>query len=137
MTLTSEMVLLAVNGTLMRGLELNPNLLAAGATYVREAKTEACYRLWSINDIHPAMLKVAAGGAAVAVEIWTIPPAGLAAILLSEPPGLSIGKVQLEDGLEVLGILGEPLLCNGQADITNFGGWRNYLNYLDRKTTAA
>ena len=30
---------LAVNGTLMRGLELNGNLLAAGATFVRETAT--------------------------------------------------------------------------------------------------
>ena len=35
-TKTMETTLLAVNGTLMRGLELNPNLLAVGATFVRE-----------------------------------------------------------------------------------------------------
>ena len=42
--MNSSNVLLAVNGTLMRGLELNPNLLAAGATFVRETKTEPAYR---------------------------------------------------------------------------------------------
>ena len=36
-----ETTLLAVNGTLMRGLELNPNLLAVGATFVREDETDA------------------------------------------------------------------------------------------------
>ena len=41
-----ETTLLAVNGTLMRGLELNPNMLAVGATFVREDETDACYRLW-------------------------------------------------------------------------------------------
>ena len=46
-----EKTLLAVNGTLMRGLELNPNLLAVGATFVREDQTDACYRLWSIDDL--------------------------------------------------------------------------------------
>ena len=40
-------VLLAVNGTLMRGLKLNPNMTAAKATFVREASTEPAYRLWS------------------------------------------------------------------------------------------
>ena len=49
--------LLAVNGTLMRGLALNPNLLKVGATFVREDATDACYRLWSIDDRHPAMLR--------------------------------------------------------------------------------
>ena len=47
-------VQLAVNGTLMRGLELEKNLQNAGARFVREAITRNCYRLWSIRDIHPA-----------------------------------------------------------------------------------
>ena len=46
-------VLLAVNGTLMRGLELNGNLLKAGARFVREARTSARYRLFSIV-VHPS-----------------------------------------------------------------------------------
>ena len=119
-------VLLAVNGTLMRGLELNPNLLEVGATFVRETSTEPAYRLWSINDRHPAMVRVRTGGVAVAVEVWAVPPEGLASILLKEPPGLSIGKVKLADGSEVLGVLGEPILCEGQKEITQFGGWRAY-----------
>lgn len=119
--------LLAVNGTLMRGLELNGNLLAAGATFVRETRTAPVYRLWSINDRHPAMVRVASGGAAIALEVWSVPAAGLAEILMAEPPGLSIGKVRLEDGSEVLGVLGEPILCEGQREITAHGGWRGYL----------
>ena len=118
---------LAVNGTLMRGLELNGNLLAVGASFVREARTAPSYRLWSIDDRHPAMVRVAAGGVSVAVEVWSVPAAGLASILMQEPPGLSIGKVRLEDGEEVLGVLGEPALCEGQCEITSFGGWRAYL----------
>lgn len=118
---------LAVNGTLMRGLELNPNMINAGATFVREATTVPAYRLWSINDRHPAMVRVSKGGVAVALEVWAVPPAGLATILLQEPPGLCIGKVKLADGEEVLGVLGEPALCEGQKEITSFGGWRAYL----------
>lgn len=123
---SSQTVLLAVNGTLMRGLELNPNMLAVGATFVREAQTEPAYRLWSINDRHPAMVRVRDGGVSVAAEVWAVPPEGLATILLKEPPGLSIGKVKLADGSEVLGVLGEPILCERQKEITQFGGWRAY-----------
>src|SRR5512132_3354547 len=101
--------LLAVNGTLMRGLELNTNLLAAGASFVRETRTAPVYRLWSIDDRHPAMVRVASGGVAVAVEVWSVPGAGLA------------------DGSEVLGVLGEPILCEGQREITAHGGWRAYV----------
>lgn len=127
---SSQDILLAVNGTLMRGLELNPNLIAAGATFLRETMTEPAYRLWSINDRHPAMVRMREAGAPVAVEVWSVPAAGLAQILLNEPPGLSIGKVKLADGQEVLGVLGELILCEGQKEITSFGGWRNYASSL-------
>jgi hypothetical protein len=70
---------------------------------------------------------VTSGGVEVGVEVWAIPPAGLASILLKEPPGLSIGKVKLADGSVVLGVLGEPILCEGQREITSFGGWRQYV----------
>jgi len=123
-------VLLAVNGTLMRGLELNSNLLVIGAAFVREAATEPAYRLWSIQDRHPAMVRVSTSGSAVAVEIWTVSPAGLVDILLQEPPGLTIGTVRLADGSKVLGVLGEPILCEGQKEITSFGGWRAYVASL-------
>ena len=126
--MNQDHVLLAVNGTLMRGLKLNPNMVAARATFVREAKTEAASRLWTINDEHPAMVRVTDGtGVKVALEIWSVPAAGLAGILLSEPPGLSIGKVRLEDGTIVLGVLGETALVEGQREITKYGGWRTYI----------
>ena len=50
-----------------------------------------------------------------------------ATILENEPPGLAIGKVALKDGTLVLGVLGEAFLCDGQREITAFGGWRAYI----------
>ena len=119
---------LAVNGTLMRGLELNPNLLQADAVFVREAFTAPCYRLWSINDRYPAMIRVQAGGAAIALEIWEIPALGLISVLLNEPPGLTLGTILLSAGDQVLGILGESILCENHPEITAFGGWRAYVS---------
>jgi hypothetical protein len=123
----AEAVILAVNGTLMRGLELNPNMIAAGARFVREARTAAEYRLYSIRDVHPAMLR-SSPGSSIALELWEVPAQGITGILLAEPAGLSIGKVVLEDGSEVLGVLGEPWLCEGAPEITRHGGWRGYLS---------
>jgi gamma-glutamylcyclotransferase (GGCT)/AIG2-like uncharacterized protein YtfP len=128
-----DVVHLAVNGTLMRGLELNGNLQAVGATFVREAATEPTYRLWSIDDRHPAMMKAVNGGAAIALEVWAVPAAGLATLLLQEPPGLCIGKVRLSDGQEVLGVLGEAALCESGREITRYGGWRAYIDHLRGK----
>lgn len=126
-----EYVQLAVNGTLMQGLELNANLLAVGAIFVQTTMTEPIYRLWSIDDRYPAMVQVARGGAAIALEIWSIPSAGLSKILLQEPPGLCIGKVRLVNGEVVLGVLGEAILCEGKREITKWGGWRAYKNSFE------
>ena len=102
-------------------------MLAVGATFVREDETDACYRIWSIGDRHPAMLRTLGAGSRVALELWEVPASGLATILQNEPPGLAIGKVVLKDGSIVLGVLGEPFLCEGQREITAFGGWRAYI----------
>ncbi len=123
---------LAVNGTLMQGLELNKNLVFVRATFLRETTTESAYRLWSIDDRHPAMLKVAEGGVAIAVEVWAVPASGVSALLMLEPAGLCIGKVRLSDGEEVLGVLGEPFLCEGKREITQFGGWRSYIREITK-----
>lgn len=125
-----QMIDFAVNGTLMRGLELNGNLQNVGAIFVREDTTAPIYRIWSIADRHPAMLRVSENGQAIALEIWSVTLEALGKVLLAEPAGLSIGKVILANGQEVLGVLGEPFLCEGQKEITEYGGWRNY---CDRK----
>ncbi|MEZ4614497.1 MAG: hypothetical protein R2867_03135 [Caldilineaceae bacterium] len=120
-------VQLAVNGTLMRGLKLNGNLLNVGAKFVREARTDAHYRLWSIGDVHPAMMRVSSGGTHVALEIWELPAAAIATILAQEPAGLCIGRIVLDDTTTLLGVLGEAYLCEGGTEITQHGGWRAYM----------
>ncbi len=126
-------MLLAVNGTLMQGLELNENLIRVGAAFLRETKTASCYRVWSIQDRYPGMLRVTSGGAPVSCEVWEISPDGLADILNREPAGLTIGKVKLDDDTEVFGVLAEPWVVEGMREITAFGGWREYTASLDKR----
>lgn len=133
-----EFVEFAVNGTLMRGLELENNMLSVGATFLREALTAKEYRFFSIDDIHPAMIRVPAPGfegppVQIAVEIWRVPKAGICELLINEPAGLSIGKVSLSDGkTEVLGVIAEPALVNGKKDISNYpgNGVANFRDYI-------
>jgi gamma-glutamylcyclotransferase (GGCT)/AIG2-like uncharacterized protein YtfP len=120
-------MLLCVNGTLMRGLALNRNMLEAGAAFVEDARTAPVYRVWSIGDRYPAMVRVREGGREIAVELWEVDAPGLVRILEGEPPGLAIGRVRLTGGREVLGILAEPYLVEGQVEITDYGGWRAYM----------
>ena len=123
-----EKILLAVNGSLMRGFALNQNLLDTRAEFLREAKTSANYRLWSIDDSYPAMLRDEVQGTNIDLEIWVLTPESLLEIVGKEPPGLCLGKVELQDGESVLGILGEPYLCESKEEITTWGGWRSYIN---------
>lgn len=127
-----DKVLLAVNGTLMRGLELNENLTKVGGEFIREDETASCYRLWTIDDVHPAMMRVEEDGNNIALEVWKLPKEALTSVLLNEPAGLSIGKVILKDGSIVLGVIGEAILCDKQLEITEYGGWRSYINSLSK-----
>ncbi|HMN11483.1 MAG TPA: hypothetical protein PKD55_04065 [Bellilinea sp.] len=121
-----ELVEIAVNGTLMRGFALNPNLLVLGAKFIREDRTAPVYRLWTIGDKCPAMQRDDTSGASIDLEIWELPGSALTTLLQKEPPGLCLGKIELVDGSLVLGILGEAALTLGQREITSFGGWGNY-----------
>src|SRR5437899_12750663 len=104
-------LILAVNGTLMRGLELNPNLQAVGATFVSTATTAPHYRLWTIDDRFPAMLR-SAPGREIACQLWAVPPDGLASALVCEPAHLTIGRVHVSDGRAGLGVLAAPRLSD-------------------------
>ncbi len=111
----------------MRGLELNENLLQAGAKFIRETRTDSHYRLWSIGDRHPGMLRSHNGGNEIHLEIWELSPERLIAIIRQEPPGLCLGHITLSDGQSILGILAEPYLVENQKEITKWGGWRAYM----------
>jgi len=124
-------MLVCVNGTLMRGLPLNGNMVAAGGRFVEETHTAPLYRLWSVDDRYPAMVRDAEAGRSIAVELWEVDEAGLVRILEEEPPGLSVGRVRLADEREVLGVLAEPYIVIGWPEISTTGGWRAYLKRQD------
>ena len=121
-------VLMAVNGSLMRGLELNSNLLTVNAEFIKETTTIDQYRLWSINDKYPAMIRDLDQGNSISLELWRLSSDALIKVLEQEPPGLCVGKIELSDNSWVFGVLGEPYICSGQPEITEWGGWRRYLN---------
>jgi len=132
---STDLITLAVNGTLMRGLELNSNLLALGAEFECESHTSPHYFLWSIDDRYPAMQRADKGGKSIALEIWRVPCVSFSQLLLGEPPGLVIGRITLVDGRSVLGVLGEAYFCIGQRDITAYGGWRAYMQSVRTPST--
>ena len=110
---------LVVNGSLMRGLALNGNLLDAGAEFSYKAKTSANYRLWTIEDSYPLMIRDEANGSMIDLEIWNLSPEGLVEVVAKEPPGLCLGKIELQNGEWIFGVLGEPYLCEGKDEISS------------------
>jgi gamma-glutamylcyclotransferase (GGCT)/AIG2-like uncharacterized protein YtfP len=116
---------LFVNGTLMRGLALHPNL--DGATFIGAFETAPRYRVYSIDDRHPGMFEVDEGGVAVAGELYSLPDDVWQRVEAGEPPHLYKGPVTLADGRVVDGILYPRELAEGRhRDISEYGGWRAY-----------
>jgi len=116
---------LFVNGTLMRGLQLHRNL--AGAEFLGEFRTAPRYRIFSIGDVHPGMFRVEHGGISVPGELYRLPDEVWARVEAGEPPGLYKGPVELDDGRWVDGILFPQEMTVGQREITEFRGWREYV----------
>jgi adenine/guanine/hypoxanthine permease len=119
--------LVVFNGTVMRGQPAHANL--EGATFVEDVRTAPAYRLYSIGDRHPAMLRDDEHGAGIAAELYEVPDDAWPRVRDSEPPGLYRGPVELADGRMVEGMLGEEWLVQQHdvSEITEFGGWRAYL----------
>jgi gamma-glutamylcyclotransferase (GGCT)/AIG2-like uncharacterized protein YtfP len=119
-------MLLAVNGTLMRGFELNQSLVELGGRFVSDACTAPIYRLWNVQDRYPAMLRDLQGGAEISLELWELPAGNLVSLLENEPAGLTVGRIELEDGRTVLGVLAEPYIVVNCQEITPYKGWREF-----------
>lgn len=117
---------LYVNGTLMKGFGLHKNL--EGAEYLGTFMTKPCYRLFSINDIHPGMYEVEEGGVAVEGELYRMSDEIWKKVEAGEPPHLYDGPVKLEDGRVVDGILyPKEQIKPEHVEISKFGGWRGYM----------
>ncbi len=123
-----DSITLAVVGAHLRGQPLNAELTSLGARFVGEARTAPGYRLFLLDTAppKPGLLR-AAGGGAIAVELWRLDPAAFGRFVAAIPAPLGIGSVALEDGTEARGFLVEAAGTTGARDITAFGGWRAWL----------
>ncbi|MEA2295132.1 MAG: allophanate hydrolase [Solirubrobacteraceae bacterium] len=116
---------LLVVGAHLSGQPLNHQLTDRGARLVGPVRTAPSYRLYALDTEppKPGLVRAATGGAAIAGELWRLPPAGLASLLAELPSPMLLGRVTLEDGSEVVGFACEGLALQGAEDITAFGGW--------------
>jgi allophanate hydrolase len=130
---SSARIDVAVCGAHLSGLLLNSQLTDRGAKLAANTRSAACYRLYALPGgppFRPGMVRVAEGGEAIEVEVWSMPAEHFGSFVAGIPSPLGIGKVQLEDGRQVSGFVCEPLGLTGAQDITAFKGWRAYLASL-------
>ncbi|GLX67895.1 allophanate hydrolase [Paenibacillus glycanilyticus] len=121
--------LVAVCGLHMRGLPLERQMLEHRATFVREDRTSATYKLMRLQTVppKPGLLKLPQGGASIELEVWEMPLAAFGSFTAAIPAPLGIGKVELQDGTIIPGFICEGYGSVGAEDITSYGGWRKAL----------
>ncbi|AYH01693.1 allophanate hydrolase [Pectobacterium parmentieri] len=122
-------VRLAVVGAHLTGMPLNHQLINRDAVWIEETHTAGNYRLYALANTQPAKpgLAKSTDGAAIVVELWDIPLARFGEFVAEIPAPLGIGTLTLADGRQVKGFICEPAALSDAVDITEFGGWRNWL----------
>lgn len=121
---------IAVVGAHLSGMPLNRELTDLGGCFIRAATTSSDYRLYALPGgppMRPGLVRVAAGGGPVVVEIWSLPAEGFGRFVAGIPAPLGIGTLNLADGTRVKGFLCEAVATNEARDVTDFGGWRAFI----------
>jgi allophanate hydrolase len=129
----SSRIDVAVCGAHLSGLPLNGQLTDRGAVLIAKTQTAAGYKLFALPGgppFRPGMVKVAEGGEAIEVEVWSVPAEHFGSFVAGIPSPLGIGKVLLAGGQQVPGFVCESLGIEDARDITAFKGWRAYLASL-------
>ena len=128
----TKRIRLAVVGAHLRSQPLNHQLTDLGAEFVRSARTGPLYRLYELDAAappRPGLLRFASGeGAKIRVEVWELNSENFGAFMENVSAPLCIGTIELEDGKSVKGFLCEAHVIPAARDITEFGGWVEYLN---------
>ncbi len=125
-----DRIAVAVCGAHMEGLPLNHQLTSRNATLVSRTRTASKYKFYALPGgppHRPGLVRVAAGGASIEVEVWSVPASLFGSFVAGIPTPLGIGRVELESGEQVAGFVCESYATATATDITHLGGWRRYL----------
>ena len=132
----SGQVRIAVCGAHLSGLPLNEQLTSRQGKLVTSTATSPDYRLYALSGKppqRPGLIRVSKNeqGVAIEVEVWELPARELGSFVANIPAPLGIGTITLASGETVQGFLCEHYAIENAADISHFGGWRNYLRQQD------
>lgn len=119
-----------VCGAHLQGQPLNWQLIERGATLKSATTTAPVYRMYALAGgppYRPGLMLDESNGAAIEVEIWSVPTENFGSFVAGIPAPLGIGKVKLADGSLVTGFICEAYGIEGAEEITHLKGWRAYL----------
>ncbi|MFN0101986.1 MAG: allophanate hydrolase [Bryobacteraceae bacterium] len=126
-----EEVRVTVVGAHLTGQPLNKQLTERGARLLKTCRTAPEYRLYALANTTPPKPGLVRdpgfAGTGIEVEVWGIPTRNLGGFVALIPPPLGIGTVKLDDGTTACGFICEQAGLEGAKEITQLGGWRNYL----------
>lgn len=123
---------LLVVGAHLRGQPLAWQLTDRGARWAGPARTAPLYRLAALdtNPPKPGLVRVGPDdGTAIRGELWLIGTAMLGDFLAALPAPMSLGRVTLADGTEVVGFGCALEAWRDGEDISRHGDWPTYLRY--------
>jgi allophanate hydrolase len=120
----------AVVGAHLSGQPLNQQLVGLGGRLLRATTTAPRYRLYALRGTvppKPGMVRVRDEGVALEVEVWSLDARAYGVFVSAIGRPLCIGTLELADGAFVQGFLCESDALADATDISQYGGWRAYL----------
>jgi len=134
-------VVVAVVGAHLTGMPLNFQLTSRHATLLEQTLTAKKYQLYALANTtppKPGLVRVndtllqegSSEGHQLIVELWRLDLASFGAFVEEIPQPLGIGTLELEDGRRVKGFICEPEAVASATHISEFGGWRAYIQHL-------
>ena len=129
-SLTTAYARVAVVGAHLSDMPLNHELTSRGARLVNATHTAPVYQLFALPGTRPpkpGLVRVAGIGNAIAVEVWEMPLDRYGDFVAGVPAPLAIGTLDLADGTRVQGFVCEAYAIVGALDISNYGGWRDFV----------
>jgi len=131
---SEDLIPIVVVGAHLTGMPLNHELTGPGGYRLKTCRTDGSYRLFALPGTtppKPGLVRAPSfAGQGVEVEVWALPPAAFGRFVQNIPAPLGVGKITLDDGSSVSGFLCEAHAVAGAQEITEFGGWRNYVRTI-------
>jgi allophanate hydrolase len=122
-----------VCGAHMSELPLNHQLTDLSASLIEKTTTATSYQLYALAGgppYRPGLVRQSENGCAIDVEVWQIAISALGKFIQNIPEPLGLGKVEIDGGELVIGFICQPEGIQTATNISEFGGWRNYLSSL-------